>query len=447
MNHGCHEYRRYNQLARRDVLRVGGAGLLGMSLPSFCAARSRAAEGGPQPKAQQMILIWLNGGPPHQDMFDMKPQTPPPFGSELSPIVTKTPGIEFCELMPDLAKITDKFSVLRSVSIGNEKWEHSGGMYWMTGNPRTKDTEKFPMYGSVVAHQRPAPQGLPSYVGFGPYRDSGDLQSNYLGPAYDSLTFRPGDPKDEVGSMLIPPSQLDFPALDRREKLLTTLDQQLRRLDASSNLITGLDKFQQSAFDLLRSPKLRDAIDASRFEPSDLARYGKDSDGTMMLAARRLVEAGVPFVFVPFSPGWDFHGSVTNSCKNKVPKLDKALAALLSDLDDRGLLSSTIVTVMGEMGRGPIWKDSAYSGPPGRNHWATTQFVLVAGGGFKQGMVLGKTDDRAQYVTDNWYSPVSFGRTLYHLLGINPDTELYTPAGRPIKIITEDAPLIREILS
>ena len=182
-------------------------------------------------------------------------------------------------------------------------------------------------------------------------------------------------------------------------------------------------------------------------DPRDVERYGKNSDGNMMLAARRLVEAGVPFVFVPFSPGWDFHGSATKSCIQKLPPLDAALASLLQDLDDRGLLETTIVTVLGEMGRGPIWKDPGYSGPPGRNHWATTQFVLVAGGGFKQGMILGKTDDRAQYVTHDWYSPVSYGRTLYHLLGIDADRELYTTEGRPVKIIMDDAPLIKEILA
>jgi hypothetical protein len=439
----CAQYRRF---ARRDFLRIGGAGLFGMSMVDMLrAADHRKAE---SPRAKQMILVWLNGGPPHQDMFDMKPETPPPFGSEYKPIKTNVPGIEFCELMPQLAKVADKFSILRSVSIGNEKWEHSGGLYWLCGNPRTNDSAvKNPSYGSIVAKVNPAPRGLPTYVSFGEYKDSGDLAQHYLGPAYDPLMFSPGDERDEIGQMLTPPAQLSLEDFGEREALLQSLDGQLRALDAAEPLIAGLDKFQQSAFDLLRSPTLRDVIDPQRLDPRDQERYGKTSDGAMMLAARRLVEAGVPFVFVPFSPGWDFHGSVTISCKNKLPPLDAALANLLQDLDDRGLLETTIITVLGEMGRGPIWKDPAYSGPPGRNHWATTQFVLVAGGGFKQGMVLGKTDARAQYVTHDWYSPVSFGRTLYHLLGIDADRELYTTDGRPVKIIMEDAPLIEEIIA
>lgn len=439
----CQQYQRF---ARRDFLRIGGASLFGLAMTDLL--RAAQPDKGPAPKAKQMILIWLNGGPPHQDMFDMKPETPPPFGSELKPTKTNVPGIEFCELMPRLATIADKFSILRSVSIGNERWEHSGGLYWLTGNPRANTgTVKNPMYGSVISKIHPGVKGLPSYVSFGPYKDSGDLQTNFLGPAYDPLMFSPGDARDEIGRMLTPPAQLSLAELDDRDALLRSLDRQLRTLDAAEPVIASLDKFQQGAFDLLRSPTLREVIDPQRFDPRDLQRYGKNKDGAMMLASRQVIEAGVPFVFVPFAPGWDFHGSATKSCLQKLPPFDAALAALLEDLDDRGLLASTIVTVLGEMGRGPIWKDPGYSGPPGRNHWATTQFVLVAGGGFKQGMVLGKTDNRAQYVTHNWYSPVSFGRTLYHLLGVDANRELYTTDGRPVKIIMDDAPLIHEVLA
>jgi len=272
------------------------------------------------------------------------------------------------------------------------------------------------------------------------------LHDNYLGPAYDPMIFQPGDPRDEVGAMLVPPAQLDLPGLERRENLLQALDTQIRRLDASEHLIAGMDRFQQSAFDMLRSPRLRQAADPRLFPRPLHDRYGRNSHGTSALAACRLVEAGVPFVFVPWN-GWDYHGSVTNSCRNSLPILDAMLSSLLQDLHDRGLLESTIVTVLGEMGRNRIYQDSAYSGPPGRDHWGTTQFVLVAGGGFRQGMVLGATDRTSLRVIDKYYSPISYGRTLYHLLGIDPDKELFTAGGRPVKIISEDAPLIREIVA
>jgi len=348
-------------------------------------------------------------------------------------------------LMPRLAQNADKFTILRSVGIGTEKWEHSGGLYWLSGNPRTKDTLKFPMYGSVVAHERPLVQGLPTYVALGPYGDAGDIHTNYLGPAYDPLAFKPGDPKDEVARMLVPPAGLDVPTSQRREEVIRVVDQRLRGLDAAEPLIAGLDRFQQSAFDLLRSPKLRDAIDPKKLDAKDIERYGKSEQGTNMLYARKLIEAGVPFVGVPW-PGWDLHGSVTNACKTMLPKFDALFASLLEDLHERGLLETTIVTALGEMGRDKIWKDSAYSGPPGRNHHGTCQFVLVAGGGFRNGMVLGKTDANAMQVVENAYSPVSYGRTLYHLLGIDPDHELYTTTGRPVKI-SEDAPLIKEVIA
>jgi hypothetical protein len=437
---GCSNYR---QLDRRTFLRVGGAGLFGMSLADFFRAQGASRPGA---KAKQMILLWMSGGPPHQDMFDMKPDTAPPFGSELKQARTKVPGMDFCELMPRLAQNADKFTILRSVGIGTEKWEHSGGLYWLSGNPRTKDTVKHPAFGSVFSKERPAVRGLPSYVTFGPYGDAGDIQTNFLGPAYDPLMFKPGDAKDEVAAMLAPPAQLDIPGQQRREDLLKVLDKQFRRLDAAEPLVQGLDQFQQSAFDVLRSPKLRAAIDPAKLDPKDIERYGKNENGRNMLFARRLIEAGVPFVGVPW-PGWDLHGSVTDSCKKMLPVFDALLASLLEDLHQRGLLETTIVTALGEMGRNKIWKDPAYSGPPGRNHHGTCQFVIVAGGGFKNGMVLGKTDKTSLQVVDNAYSPISYGRTLYHLLGIDADKELYTTSGRPIKIIADDAPLIKEVLA
>lgn len=443
MLQGCKNYR---QLNRRDFFRAGGAGLFGLTLADFFKAR---AAGQPNRRAHSMILIWLAGGPPHQDMFDMKPETPPPFGSELRPTRTNVPGIDICELMPRLAGMADKFSILRSVGIGNERWEHSGGLYWLSGNPRIRDSIKFPMYGSVLSKERPAPRGVPNFVAFGHYYDAGDsagdLRNNYLGPAFDPMIFQPGNQRDEVGAMLAPPAHLDLSGVQRRENLLHALDTQIRRLDAAEPLIEGMDRFQQSAFDMLRSPRLRDAVDPRRFELRTWERYGRNSQGTSALAACRLVEAGVPFVFVPW-PGWDFHGSVTQACRNNLPILDAMVSSLLQDLHNRGLLETTIVTVLGEMGRNKIYKDSAYSGPPGRDHWGTTQFVLVAGGGFRQGMVLGATDSTSLRVVDKYYSPVSYGRTLYHLLGVDPDKELYTANGRPVKI-SEDAPLIREIVA
>ncbi len=439
----------FHHPTRRDVFRAGGAGLFGLSMPDFFTARARAA-GTKGPPAKQMILLWMAGGPPHQDMFDMKPDTPPPFGSELKQGKTKVPGMEFCDLMPRLAQNADKFSILRSVGIGNEKWEHNGGLYWLCGNPRTKATPKYPMFGSVVSRERPPVPGLPTFMALGHYYDTGDaagdLKNNYLGPRYDPITYNPGDAKSDTGAMLTPPPHLDLSGFQHRADLLKSLDAQMRRLDTAEPVITRLDQSRRSAFDLLRAPKLRDAVDPKKLNPKDVERYGKNEQGTMALHARQLIEAGVPFVFVPW-PGWDMHGNITEGCKRALPKVDALLASLVEDLHERGLLESTIVVALGEMGRNKIYKDSAYSGPPGRDHWGTTQFIFVAGGGFKSGMVLGKTDKTSLRVVENYYSPISFGRTLYHLLGIDPDKELYTTGGRPMKIIVDDAPLISEVIA
>jgi hypothetical protein len=441
---GCDSFRR---LSRRQFVRAGGLGFFGLTMPGLF--RARAAAPARQAKASRMIVIWLGGGPPHQDMFDMKPDAPAEVRGEFKPIRTNVPGIEICELMPELAKVADKYTILRSCGIGNETWEHSGGAYWLTGNPRRPSTPKYPMYGSVVAKLRPAREALPSFVALGTLRNhSGDLDVNYLGPTYDPLTFNPTQPDDQVRTMLASP-QLDLSALDRSQDLLRSVNQQLRRQEALDPVISGLDEFRQKAFDLLRSPKVREALDLSKEPKAKYERYnvkgfnggGGSSTGLTILAARRLIEAGVPFVYVPIGY-WDLHGNNFKTCRSALPSLSKAVAALLEDLSERGLLDSTIVTVLGEMGRTPKINKSA-----GRDHWGTAQSVLVAGGGFKGGTVVGATDRKAAYVVDKKYKVESFGRTIYHLLGIDPDQELYTTSNRPMKLILEEAPLLKEALA
>lgn len=436
MNSACAGFRGLN---RRDFFYAGGAGLFGLTLADLFRARAGAATA--KPSADHMIVVWLGGGPPHQDMFDLKPNAAAEFRGEFKPIQTNVPGIEISELFPRLAKIADKYTILRSVGINSEKWEHGGGQYWLTGNPRkTGQTPAYPMYGNVVSMLRPAPREVPSFVAFGDIDNHAyGLKSNFLGPAYDPLVFQPDDVKSEVRGMLVPPAELNLEAFGRREALLKSLDRQLHGLD--DPLVAGLDKFQQTALDLLRSPKLRQALDLAKEKTEVADRYGKNPHGKRVLAARRLVEAGVPFVYTHFESNWDHHGGNFKACKSKLPVLDSAVASLIEDLDASGLLKKTIVLVLGEMGRTPkINKDA------GRDHWGTCQSVLVAGGGFKGGTVVGATDKNAGYVTDRYYKVESFGRTLYHLLGIDPYQTVYSIENRPHRLIGEEAPLIREAL-
>ncbi len=439
-------------LLRRDFLRIGGASLCGVSLLDVLRAQSQAA-GTPAPKAKQMIVCWMAGGPPHTDMFDMKPDSPTDYKGEFKPIKTNLPGLDICELMPSLAKIADKYTVIRSITTMNQPGDHSRApMYWLTGNPRLPSgTEKFPMYGSVISKVRPGPPELPSFTVLGKidHHINNSIAGSYLGPAYSPFIFDPLASKDDIAKMLAP--QMELPAFAKQTELLAALDNGLRRQDDVDPLIAGLDKYQQTAFDMLRSPKLRAALDLSkesadtikRYKTNHLEKYRYPSgDPLHFLLARRLIEAGAPIVH--FSLGyWDWHGENFIAGRQQIPMFDNALAALLTDLDERGLLDTTIVLALGEMGRKPKCGTEKNAG---RDHWDYAQFVLAAGGGFRRGCVVGATDKLGEQVTDKFYKVESFGRTLYHLLGIDPDTVMQTPSSRPIKLIAEEAPLVKEAL-
>ncbi|HND56499.1 MAG TPA: DUF1501 domain-containing protein, partial [Pirellulaceae bacterium] len=251
--------------------------------------------------------------------------------------------------------------------------------------------------------------------------------------------------------MLTP--QLDVPVLDRNIDLLKSLDKKLRTHDANDEVIAGLDQYQQTAFNLLRSPKLRQALDLSKESPTSIERFTRNKpekakypigDPLHFLLARRLIEAGVPVVH--FNLGyWDWHGDNFTAGRQQIPMFDSCLAALLDALAERGVLDSTIVLALGEMGRKPKI-DNPKNANAGRDHWDYAQFVLAAGGGVKGGCIVGGTDKKGEQVTDSFYKIESFGRTLYHLLGIDPDTLVYTPSNRPVKLIAEEAPLIHEAI-
>jgi hypothetical protein len=439
-------------LPRRDFLRIGGASLCGVSLLDVLRAQSQVA-GASAPKAKQMIVCWMAGGPPHTDMFDMKPDSGTDYKGEFKPIKTNLPGLDVCELMPSLAKIADKYTVIRSITTMNNPGDHSRApMYWLTGNPRLPSgTEKFPMYGSVISKVRPGPPELPSFTVLGKidHHINNSIAGSYLGPAYSPFIFDPLASKDDIAKMLAP--QMELPAFAKQTELLAALDNRLRRQDSVDPLIAGLDKYQQTAFDMLRSPKLRAALDLSKeseetvkkYKTGHLEKYRYPSgDPLHFLLARRLIEAGAPIVH--FSLGyWDWHGENFVAGRQQIPMFDNALSLLLTELDERGLLDTTIVLALGEMGRKPKCGTEKNAG---RDHWDYAQFVLAAGGGFKRGCVVGATDKFGEQVTQNFYKVESFGRTLYHLLGIDPDTVMQTPSNRPIKLIAEDAPLVKEAL-
>jgi uncharacterized protein (DUF1501 family) len=327
-------------------------------------------------------------------------------------------------------------------------------------------TPKYPAYGSVVAKLLPTPRDLPSFVVMGELdRHAPGMKENYLGPAYNPLTISlvdepsSGRLSDNRKSGTTYPDitrlQIDAADLERNTELLRALETQLRQQDRDDLLLGTLDRFQQKAYDILHSPKLREAIDLGKESDKTRERYGlkiaytreNKSGGNescqRVLAARRLIEAGVPFVYLDFGY-WDFHGGVEKGGLEAFAMFDAAMSALVTDLDERGLLDTTMVIALGEMGRTPKVNGN---GLAARDHWSPAQFVFAAGGGFQRGTVVGATDEQAAHVTDKEYKVTSLGTTIYHLLGINPDHELYTTDNRPLKIIAEDAPLIREALA
>jgi hypothetical protein len=439
--------------SRRDVLKIGGLGLCGVG--TFDVLRAHASPAATA-KARHMIVCWLGGGPPHLDMFDMKPDAPEEYRGIFKPIQTSVTGLQVGEMLPELAKRADKYTVIRSVSTLNKPGDHSQApLYWNTGNPRlTTGSDEYPMYGSVVNKLRPGPADLPTFAVLDEIdvHTHNALARSFLGSANAPFVMQPLKDKDAVTKMLTP--QLEVPALDKNAGLLKVLDTKLRRDDARDELIAGLDQYQQTAFNLLRSPKLRQALDISKEPVKSVERFTRNKpvkarypigDPLHFLLARRLVEAGVPVVH--FNLGyWDWHGENFTAGKQQIPMFDAGLAALMDDLESRGLLDSTIVLALGEMGRKPKIDNPKAAGA-GRDHWDYAQFVIAAGGGFNRGCVVGATDKLGERVTDKFYKIESFGRTLYHLLGIDPDTVLHTPANRPVKLIVEDAPIIKEALA
>jgi len=439
---------------RRDFLRAGGLGLCGVGM--LDVLKAHAAPGSNTAKAKHLIVCWLGGGPPHTDMFDLKPDSAEEYRGIFKPIQTKTVGLQVGELLPELAQRSNKYTVIRSVSTLNKPGDHSQApLYWLTGNPRlTTGSDEYPMYGSVVSKLRPGPSDLPTFAVLDEIdvHTHNALARSFIGPAHSPFVMQPLKDKDAVTKMLTP--QLEVPAFEKNADLLKALDSKLRRDEKQDDLVAGLDQYQQTAFNLLRSPKLRQALDISKEPTKSLERFTKNKpakarypigDPLHFLLARRLVEAGVPVVH--FNLGyWDWHGDNFTAGKQQIPMFDSGLAALLDDLEERGLLDSTIVLALGEMGRKPKIDNPKAAGA-GRDHWDYAQFVIAAGGGFKGGNIVGTTDKLGERVTDKFYKVESFGRTLYHLLGIEPDTIITTPSNRPVKLVVEDAPIIKEALA
>src|SRR5262245_11131694 len=446
-------------VTRREALRVGGLGFTGLMWSDWLRARAAATSPAPtgRPaaqgsfgKARACILIYAYGGPSHLDVWDLKPDAPQEIRGEFKPAATSVPGIAITEQLPRLARLAERYSIIRSVSHRDN--DHAIGAYLaLTGysHPRNAvlgieppaSPQDMPSLGSVVSKLRPAVRPVFSYVTLGELRHLGNHDSmgqnaGCLGRVYDPFTIpfvRPGNGDLDLRGIAALMAQADVARLEGRRQLQQQLDRVAPALEATSG-IRNLDGFARRAFGLLSSPASRAAFDLGKEPLRVRDAYGPTPFARSRLLARRLVEAGVPLVTV-YSFGdrdWDTHGRNFPALKNTLlPPTDRGLSALLEDLRDRGLLEETLVVVMSEMGRTPrINKEG------GRDHWSFCYSVVMAGGGVRGGRVYGSSDRTAAYPSTNPVSPADLAATIFHCLGIDPRAHIADQQGRPLVVAT-----------
>src|SRR6185295_17419967 len=388
-------------------------------------------------RKKAVIQIWLAGGPSHIDMYDLKPDAPAEFRGEFRPIATNVKGIDIGEHLPHQAKIMDKLAIVRSAYHTNAG--HGMGSQWMlTGYQPTIEVNDniFPACGSVVARMKgPNEPGLPAYVNLSRPLNLG--KAAYLGASYNP--FSPDDDPNREGfqvrNMKLP-GRVSLERLSRRTNLQAQIDKIRRDVDIKGD-IEGLDKHYRDAMEMVTSDKAQKAFDIAKEDPKVRENYGRHDMGQSCLLARRLVEAGVSYVTIQAGGGWDTHGNNFKELKdNLLPKFDRAVAALVQDLYDRGLANDVLVMAFGEFGRTPRINSGA-----GRDHWPGAMSILFAGGGLRMGQAIGTTDPRAEAPATKPYSPGCVLSTMYHTLGINYKHAFYDQANRPLQILAEGKPI------
>ncbi len=436
-------YRNCEGIKRRDCLKLGLGALLGGGLVE--ALNQRAIAGIPSASKTSCILIWLDGGPSHFESFDPKPDAPSEIRGEFGAIPTKVPGMMFSENMERLAAISDKLAIVRSVR--HDQNNHgAGNHYMMTGAPTRIPVSCgafvsfHPSMGSVVSAERGAADGLPPYFSIPSMTRSGG--PNFLGARHAPFVIGddPNRASFRVRDVTIPPGLEDVRALSRRQ-LRQQMDSLVRFRDqAAADPVLGMDENFQQAVSLITSDVAQRAFEIQR-EPEQVRdAFGRTAFGQRALLARRLVEAGVPFVTLN-NGGWDHHSNIFPAFRKQGRELDSVVAALIEDLDQRGLLESTLVLVMGEFGRTP--KISTLSGrdSPGRDHWSNAMSILVAGCGTPRGQIVGATDRNGYAAIESVYAPENLVSSVYLKLGIDPQKILHNRAGRPTHLVSDPHPI------
>ena len=420
---------------RRDFIKVGALAGVGLNLSGYLAMAKSGQVGGA--KAKAAIFVRLSGGPSHMDTFDIKPNAPETHRGEFKEIKTNVPGMRFSEHLPRMAKVADKFAILRGVShtLAAHKL---GSLYMQTGN-RPLPSLQYPAYGAVVSQELQNDPAIPPFVAI---PKGGANPTGFLGvengPFELGTTPKPGQAVQVRGL-----TGVTVEDVNRRHDMLKKYDTAFGDFAKQDALLAGMDKFSQRAHEMMRSTKTREAFDLSRESMAISSQFGEDDFSQSCLLATRLVESGVRFVTINLG-GWDTHRDNFNTLKNKnLPKLDAGLAGLYTTLEAKGMLDTTTVFVTGEFGRTP--KIVTRNGTAGRNHYPRAMFCLLAGGGIQGGQVVGESDAKGEGPKDRLISPDDVAATFYHTLGIDHTKEYHTPSGRPVMIVRNGKP-IQELL-
>jgi hypothetical protein len=429
---------------RRGFLQTGLKGIAGLSVPALLQQRALASAAGRSQRKTSVILFWLSGGPSHLDMWDPKPDAPREIRGPFGDIPTKVPGVHVCEHLPLTAKLMDKLTILRSVDCRAS--DHTP-ITMQAGNPlarRTndgKDGGGYPSMGAVAAKFRgPNAPGLPGFVGLADSWKADVWGSGDMGHAFEPVNGK------ELAGQLVLPEGLSVERLGDRQGLQEGLDRLKRSLDHSP-AVAAADQYTQQAFDVVTSGRAQRAFNLDEETPAMRALYGNTSMGEKALLARRLVEAGVTFVLVSGAWGYfDHHGDevrwggIEKGLKPLLPRVDQTLHAIVTDLESRGLLDSTLILMMGEFGRAPVINKNA-----GRDHWTRVMSMVMAGGGLRHGQVIGSTDSRGADIATRPVLPGDLAATVYRHLGIDPAAHWTDRQGRPVQIVTDGGQPIAEL--
>ncbi len=450
-------------------MRVGGLSLLGLGLTDFLALQAKANTTAIKPRAKSVILLFLQGGPSHIDIWDPKPDAPSNVRGEFKPIPTKVSGIQLSETMPLLAQQMDKMTLIRSMSYTpNGLFNHTAAIYQMmtgwapdkvspSGQLEPPSPRDFPHMGCQIAKMRP-PEGamLPFVEMPRPLQESNVVgkggAAGFLGKAFDPYRLYQDPAKDVKLDDLTLRAEVDQTRLKDRFELLKGINGSMKDLDKAVSSY-ALTEYYEKAYDIVLSGKARDAFDLSKESDKVRDRYGRHTFGQSTLMARRLIEAGTRFVQVnwpsvangnPETDSWDTHFANFGPLKNlHCPKLDSALSALIEDMDQRGLLADTLVIAVGEFGRSPrlgVSTSGNSNSPDGRDHWPYCYTAAIAGAGVKRGALYGKSDAEASAPAENPVNPLDLVATIYHSLGIDPSMEILNDLKQP-RMLVEGQPV------